>query len=142
VRKKIIKFRIHPYKSFIAPGISAIINFIVLYIFGEILWGIPMGDKILNTFIIFFLGIFIFLFIFAFIDGFLGGYDENTIMELERASLLVTTRFLKFFPKTLFRMARLGHKISPFRSKFKITMYEEAMKEAYDLTLEKRILEI
>jgi len=142
VRKKIIKFRIHPFKSFITPGISAIINFILLYIFGEIIWGIPMGDKILNTFIIFFLGIFIFLFFYAFIDGFLGGYDENTIKELERASLLITTKFLKFFPKTLFRMARLGHKISPFRSKFKIEMYEEAMKEAYDLTLEKRILEI
>ena len=142
VRKKITKYRIHPFKSFFTPALSAILNFLVLYIFGEILWGVDMGDKILNTLIIFIIGIFIFMYFYAFIDGFLGGYDENTIKELERAALLVTTPFLRIFPKFLYRVANLGYKISPFRNKFKIEMYEEAMKEAYDLTLEKRVLEI
>ena len=142
VRKKIIKYKIYPFKTFITPAISAIINFVVLYILGEILWSIPMGDKILNTAIIFLLGIFVFIFFYAFIDGFLGGYDSNTLQEFQRAAMMVTTPVLGFFPKTLGKVAKLGSKISPFRNKFKIDIYEEAMKEAYDLTLEKKVLKI
>jgi len=142
VRKKIIKYKIYPFKTFITPAISAIINFIVLYILGEIIWSIPMGDKILNTAIIFLLGIFIFIFFYAFIDGFLGGYDPNTLQEFQRAAMMVTTPVLGFFPKTLGKVAKLGSKISPFYNKFKIDIYEEAMKEAYDLTLEKKVLKI
>ncbi|MFX1568076.1 MAG: oligosaccharide flippase family protein [Promethearchaeota archaeon] len=142
VRKKIIKFKIYPYKSFITPAISAIINFIVLYIVGELIWSIPLGDKILNTAILFILGVFVFIFFYAFLDGFLGGYDDNTLKEFQRAASMVTTRGIKALPRTLSRIAKFGSKISPFHNKFKIDIYEEAMKEAYDLTLEKRILKI
>jgi len=142
VRKKIIKYKIYPFKTFITPAISAIINFIVLYIVGEIIWAIPLGDKILNTAILFLLGIFVFIFFYAFLDGFLGGYDDNTLQEFQRATLLVTAPVIRFFPKTLSKVAKLGSKISPFHNKFRIDIYEEAMKEAYDLTLEKKILEI
>ncbi len=142
VRKKIIKFKIYPFKTFVAPLISAMINFIVLYYLGELIWMIPLGDKIINTAIIFLLGIFVFIFFYAFLDGFLGGYDDNTLQEFQRATLLVTSRGIKAFPKTMNKLAKLGSKISPFHNKFKIDIYEEAMKEAYDLTLEKRILKI
>jgi hypothetical protein len=142
VRKKIVKYRIHAYKSFLTPAISAIINFIVLYIFGEIVWAIPLGDKILNTMILFLVGIFIFIYFYAFLDGFFGGYDDNTIKELERAADMVQTRFIRIFPRGLKKVARFGAKISPFHNKFKISMYEDAMKEAYDLTLEKKVLKI
>jgi len=142
VRKKIIKFKFYPFKTFIAPVISAMINFIVLYYFSELIWMIPLGDKIINTAIIFLLGIFVFIFFYAFLDGFLGGYDDNTLQEFQRATSLVTSRGIKAFPKTMNKLAKLGSKISPFHNKFKIDIYEEAMKEAYDLTLEKRILKI
>jgi len=142
VRKKIIKFKIYPFKTFITPAISAILNYLVLFYVGELIWLIPLGDKIINTAIIFLLGIFVFMFFYAFLDGFLGGYDNNTLEELQRATSLVTTRGIKAFPKALSRVAKLGSKISPFHNKFKIDIYEEAMKEAYDLTLEKRILKI
>ncbi|MFX1497430.1 MAG: oligosaccharide flippase family protein, partial [Promethearchaeota archaeon] len=142
VRKKIIKYKLYPFKTFVTPALSAVINFVLLYFVGEIIWNIPLGDKILNTAIIFILGIFVFIFFYAFLDGFLGGYDDNTIQELQRAALIVTTPVVRFFPKTLSKVARLGSKISPFHNKFKIDIYEEAMKEAYDLTLEKKILHI
>ena len=142
VRKKIIKYRLHIFKSFITPAISAIINFIVLYIFGEIIWGLPLGDKILNTAIIFLIGIFAFIYFYAFLDAFFGGYDDNTLKEFERASDLVQTRVIRIFPKGLKKVTKLGARLSPFHNKFKIAMYEEAMKEAYDLTLEKRVLRI
>ncbi|MFW9900212.1 MAG: oligosaccharide flippase family protein [Candidatus Thorarchaeota archaeon] len=142
VRKKIIKFKFYPYKTFITPAISAIINYLVLFVVGELIWSIPLGDKIINTAIIFVLGIFVFIFFYAFLDGFLGGYDENTIQEFQRAAAMVSTRGLRALPKTLSRIAKFGSKISPIHNKFKIDIYEEAMKEAYDLTLEKRILKI
>ncbi|MFX0179938.1 MAG: hypothetical protein ACFE78_07090, partial [Candidatus Hodarchaeota archaeon] len=59
-----------------------------------------------------------------------------------RAALMVTAPVLGFFPKALSKVAKFGSKISPFHNKFKIDIYEEAMKEAYDLTLEKKILQI
>ncbi|MFX0038106.1 MAG: oligosaccharide flippase family protein [Promethearchaeota archaeon] len=142
VRKKIIKFKIYPFKTFIAPVLSAMINFIVLYYLGELIWMIDLGDRIINTAIIFLLGIFVFIFFYAFLDGFLGGYDDNTLEEFQRATSLVTTRGIKAFPKTMNKVAKFGCKISPFHNKFKVDIYEEAMKEAYDLTLEKRILKI
>ncbi|MFW9827902.1 MAG: oligosaccharide flippase family protein [Candidatus Thorarchaeota archaeon] len=142
VRKKIVKFKTYPFKSFIAPAISAILNYIALFFVGELIWAIPLGDKIINTAILFLLGIFVFMFFYAFLDGFLGGYDDNTLEEFKRATLMVTTRGIRIFPKTIRKVAKLGSKISPFHNKFKIDIYEEAMKEAYDLTLEKRILKI
>ncbi|MFW9969122.1 MAG: oligosaccharide flippase family protein [Candidatus Odinarchaeota archaeon] len=142
VRKKIIKFKIYPFKTFISPLISAIINYFVLSYLSALIWDIPLGDKIINTAIIFILGIFVFIFFYAFLDGFFGGYDDNTLEEFQRATSLVTTRGIKAFPKTMNRVAKLGSKISPFHNKFRIDIYEEAMKEAYDLTLEKRILKI
>jgi O-antigen/teichoic acid export membrane protein len=142
VRKKIIKFKLYPFKTFITPVLSAIINFIVLYYLGELIWTLPLGDLIINTAILFLLGIFVFIFFYAFLDGFLGGYDENTLEEFKRATSMVTTRGIRALPKTMYKLAKFGSKISPFHNKYKIDIYEEAMKEAYDLTLEKRILKI
>jgi hypothetical protein len=142
VRKKIVKYKLHTFKSFVTPAIAAIINFIVLYIFGEIIWNIPMGDKILNTAIIFIIGIFAFIYFYAFLDAFCGGFDPETLKEFERAADLVQTRFIRIFPKGLKKVAKVGSKLSPFHNKFKISMYEEAMKEAYDLTLEKKVIKI
>ncbi|UCC20791.1 MAG: oligosaccharide flippase family protein [Promethearchaeota archaeon] len=142
VRKKIIRFKVYPLKTFISPAISAVLNYIVLFYIGELIWSIPLGDPIINTAIIFILGIFVFMFFYAFLDGFFGGYDDNTLEELQRASSMVTTRGIRAFPKILGKVAKLGCKISPFHNKFKIDIYEEAMKEAYDLTLEKRKLTI
>ncbi len=141
IRYKISKYKIYPFKTFITPALAAIINYIVLFLVGELLWTIDLGDKILNTAIIFLIGIFLFMYFYAFIEGILGGYDDNTLQEFERAANLVEGP-IGALPKALYKMAKLGSKISPLHNKFKIDIYEQAMKEAYDLTLEKKILKI
>ncbi len=141
VRYKITDYKLYPFKTFVTPALAAIVNGIVLFFIGELIWAVPMGDKIVNTMIIFLVGIFVFIYFFSFIEGFFGGYDENTLKEFERATILVKGRIGKL-PKLLYKSARAGSKISPFYNKFKIDIYEVAMKEAYDLTLEKRQLVI
>ncbi|MHA1232437.1 MAG: lipopolysaccharide biosynthesis protein [Candidatus Helarchaeota archaeon] len=142
VYKKIVKYKVYPFKAFLTPALSAVVNYISLYFVSEFIWNIPMGDKIINTAILFMIGIFLFIFFYAFMDGLFGGYDDNTLEEFRRAANLVTTPFIRIFPRLMVKCAELGCKLSPFHNKFKIDIYEIAMKEAYDLTLEKRALKI
>jgi len=141
VKYKVTDYKIYPYKTFFTPIISAILNYVVLFFVGEALWVVDMGDKILNTALIFIIGIFGFLYFYAFLDGLFGGYDKNTIQELEKATNMVTGR-LGIFAKLVYKAANAGTKLSPMHDKFKVDIYEQAMKEAYDLTLEKKILKI
>ena len=141
IRYKITEYKIYPFKTFITPAIAAIINYIVLFLVGEFFWSIDLGDKILNTAIIFLIGIFLFMYFFAFVEGLLGGYDDNTLKEFERAANLVGGP-IGVFPKALYKAAHLGAKLSPLHNKFKIGIYEQAMEEAYELTLEKKVLKI
>ncbi len=141
VKRKIIDYKVYSYKTFVTPAIASIINFIVIFFVGELLWMIPMGDKIVNTALLFVLGTFIFLYFYAFVDGFLGGYDSNTLKELEKSANMIGGSLGKL-PKVLYKSASFGAKLSPFHNKFKIDIYEEAMEEAYNLTLEKKILKI
>jgi len=141
VRYKITDYKIHPFTTFVTPILAAVINYGVLYFFGELIWMIDMGDKLINTALLFIIGIFLFMYLYAFLDGLLGGYDKNTLKEFEKAASMVEGR-LGALPKTLYKVAKAGAKYSPFHNKFKIDIYEEAMKEAYDLTLEKKILKI
>ncbi|MCK4282028.1 MAG: oligosaccharide flippase family protein [Candidatus Lokiarchaeota archaeon] len=141
VRYKITTYKVYPFKTFLVPALAAIVNFLVLSIVGDLIWMIPLGDLIINTAILFIIGIFGFIFFYAFLDGLFGGYDDNTINELERAANLVEGA-IGVFPKALYKMAKLGTKISPFHNKFKIDIYEKAMQEALELTLEKKVLKI
>ena len=142
VRKKITTFNVYAYKTFLTPAIAATINAVVLFIVGEVIWAVPMGDKIINTALIFILGMLVFIFFFGFLDGLLGGYDDNTLKEFEKASQMVKTPFIRFFPHVLYKVAKLGCRISPLHNKFKVDIYEEGMEEARELTMEKKILTI
>ncbi|MHA1723883.1 MAG: lipopolysaccharide biosynthesis protein [Promethearchaeota archaeon] len=141
VKYKITEYKLYIYKTFITPILAAICNYIVLYFIGELLWGVNMGDKIINTSIIFITGIFLFLYFYAFVDGLFGGYDHNTIQELEKATKMVKGK-LGILSKLIYKAANAGAKISPLHDKFKIDIYETAMQEAYELTLEKKVLKI
>ena len=141
IRYKITNYRIHPFTTFVTPILAALINYIVLFFFGELIWMIDLGDKLINTALLFIIGIFLFMYFYAFLDGLLGGYDDNTLKEFEKAASMVEGR-IGSLPKTLYKAAKAGAKYSPFHNRFKIDIYEEAMKEAYELTLEKKILKI
>jgi len=138
---KITTYKIYPLKTLIAPILAAIVNFLVLSFIGDLIWAIDLGDLILNTAILFLIGMFLFMFFFSFLDGLFGGYDDNTIKEFERAANLVEGP-IGVLPKALYKAAKIGCKISPLHNKFKIDIYEKAMEEAYELTLEKKVLKI
>ncbi|TXT53427.1 MAG: conserved membrane protein of unknown function [Promethearchaeota archaeon] len=142
VRKKISNFKIYPYKTFVAPMLSALINGVLLYFLGSFIFSIDMGDKIINTAIIFLLGVFLFMYLYSFLDGLFGGYDDNTLKEFERASNMVKAKGLRGMSRALYKMAAFGAKMSPLHNKFKVDIYNKGMQEAFELTLEKEILEI
>jgi O-antigen/teichoic acid export membrane protein len=140
VKKKISDYKLFPWTSFIAPGIAALITFIFLRFASLFVWEIPLGDKIINVLLIFVVGIFGFIYFFAFLVGFFGGFDENTLKEFKRASAMIGG--IGVFTKILYKVTYIGCKISPLHNRFKITIFETAMNEAYTLTLEKESLKI
>ncbi|MBD3194255.1 MAG: oligosaccharide flippase family protein [Candidatus Lokiarchaeota archaeon] len=142
VKYKVSDFKLYPFKTFITPFIAALINFFLLGFFGNFVFNLDLGDKIINTALVFLLGIFIFIFLYAFIEGLLGGYDDNTLEEFEKASQMVTIPLIGNFARGIYKSARLGARISPLHNKFPVDIYEDGMKEAFELTLEKRRLEI
>ena len=75
------------------------------------------------------------LYIFAFIASWFGAFDDNTLEEFKKATEMAGG--FKFMAKPLFKMTEWGAKISPFHNKFKISIFDEAVKEAHQLTEEK-----
>lgn len=142
VKRIISDYKLYPFKTFITPIVSAFINFIVLYFLGNLVFNIDLGDKLINTALIFIVGVFLFVFFYAFLDGLLGGYDDNTLKEFEKASEMVTLPLIKQFARGIYKSAEIGAKISPLHNKFSIGVYDEGMEEAFELTLEKQKLEI
>lgn len=142
VRYRISDFKLYPFKTFITPFIAAVINFLVLGFFGNLVFSIDLGDKIINTALIFLVGVFIFIFFYAFVEGLLGGYDDNTLEEFEKASQMVKVPLIGNFARGIYKSAKLGAKISPLHNKYPIDIYEKGMEEAFELTLEKRRLKL
>ncbi|TFF90480.1 MAG: lipopolysaccharide biosynthesis protein [Promethearchaeota archaeon] len=142
VKYKVSDFKLYPFKTFITPLIAAMINFFVLSFLGNLVFSLPLGDKIINTALIFLVGVFLFIFFYAFVEGFLGGYDDNTLEEFEKASTMVKIPLIKQFARGIYKSAELGTKISPLHNKFSIDIYEKGMEEAFELTLEKKRLQI
>jgi len=140
IKKKISDYKLYPWTSFIAPGISAIITYACLRFVSLLVWEIPLGDKIINVLILFILGIFVFIYFFAFLTGFFGGFDNNTLKEFERATAMIGG--IGKLTKILYRVTSIGCNISPLHNRFKVKIFETAMNEAYTLTLEKEILKI
>ena len=142
VKYIISDYKLYPFKTFITPIVSAFINFIVLYFLGNLVFNINLGDKLINTALIFIVGVFLFVFFYAFLDGLLGGYDDNTLKEFEKASQMVTLPIIRNFAKGIYKSAEIGARISPLHNKFSIDIYKKGMEEAFELTLEKQKLEI
>jgi O-antigen/teichoic acid export membrane protein len=142
VRYKVSEFKLYPFKTFITPFIAAVINFFILGFFGNLVFGLDLGDKIINTALIFLVGVFIFIFFYAFIEGLLGGYDDNTLEEFEKASQMVKIPLIGGFARGIYKSAKLGARISPLHNKFPIDVYEKGMEEAFELTLEKKRLKL
>ncbi|MHA1729503.1 MAG: lipopolysaccharide biosynthesis protein [Promethearchaeota archaeon] len=137
LRKKIHTWNWNIWPSYIAPLISAGIVFVIFRIFDFLIVSVfGLGQGIISALLLLILALFAGEFIHSFFYGFFGGYDDNTLKELDVASDMVTgvNKLARFY----YKCAATGARISPLHNKFPIKIYEEAMKEADEITAIKR----
>ncbi len=140
IRKYILKFKIYWWKMFIAHFISALITMGGLFgirILIEVYWGINALSGIISL-VIAVIGFFP---IYSFLTGWLGAWDENTMREFDRASNMVGVQ-VRFLARALYKTAEYGskHSLMGLHDKYTIDIYEEALKEAKDLTAQKKMI--
>ncbi len=139
VRRYIAAPKFYVWQSYIGPAIAALVNFFILEFIAQMIW-VP-GDMISSA-LIFFIAVVPSLYVFAFISGITGTWDKNTLSEFDRASKMVTMRGVGWLARRFYGAAALGARISPLHDRFPIDIYDEAMKEAKELTREKKQLVI
>ena len=121
--------KFYTWQSLVAPLFAAAAHFGVLTLLNNFLW---KGDQITSV-LIFFLGILPSFPLYIFFYGFFGGWDKSTLDELrESIALTGNVRWLArwgYYEPTL-----LGARLSPLNGRFPISIYDQAMKEAKELT--------
>jgi O-antigen/teichoic acid export membrane protein len=131
IRMKIHKWDWNPWPTFVAPAIAGLCNFGILWFISNML-----GQTIIDALLLFGLAMFGMVFLNSFFMGLFGGYDKNTLAELDKATMMVTG--VKGLARAYFHMAAAGARISPLHNRFPMKHYEEALKEARELTEIKR----
>ncbi|MFX0103536.1 MAG: hypothetical protein ACFFCS_28500, partial [Candidatus Hodarchaeota archaeon] len=136
IRKKICSFKPYWVHTFLASGISA---FIVYLMLEGIKMLIPWHNFVLGA-LLFMFGFILGLIPFGFLSGFLGGFDDNTIKEFKAGIEMVRLTRIAFNP--LRKAVELGHRLSPWRNKFAVTIFDAAREEAMSLTTKKVKMDI
>ncbi len=136
-RRKIVKFDWCLGHTVFAPVMSAIIIFLFANFLVGAIWS---EDNLGSTILLLVSAIFGCLSLYMFFMGFFGGFDDNTLYEFKRG--LKVLRAVKWFFFAFYKLAEFGHRISPFKNKFRVKVYEEARAEAIALTEEKKKLVI
>lgn len=136
------KFKLYVLKSFIAPISAAILNYLVMRFLSDLIFSLSLGDKVINTGILYLVAMFVSITLFSFLDGFFGGFDENTLKEFKKAVLMQRIKFIKTLAIALYKCAEFGTKLSPLQKVSPISIYNEAAIEAFELTLEKKTLNV
>jgi hypothetical protein len=138
IRRTISAPKLYLWQSYAGPSIAAIVNFIALELLAILFW----QGEIVTSAILFFIGVLPSLYLYSFISGLTGTWDTRTVEEFKRASDMVTMRGVGWLARRFYGSIALGAKISPIHDKFPIDIYDEAMKEAEELTREKKQLVI
>jgi O-antigen/teichoic acid export membrane protein len=140
IRREISAPKLYKWQSYVGPGIAAIINYVILEILAQMIWG-GVND-IVSSAILFFIGVFPSLYLFSFFSGLTGTWDERTLLEFKRASEMVRIRGIGWLARRFYGSIALGARLSPLHDKYPIDIYDEAMAEAEALTKEKKALKI
>jgi hypothetical protein len=138
IRRNISAPKLYLWQSYAGPGLAAIVNFIVLEILAILIW----QGEIVTSAILFFIGVLPSLYLYSFISGLTGTWDTRTVTEFKRASDMVTMRGVGWLARRFYGSIAFGARISPLHNRFPIDIYDEAMKEAEELTREKKQLVI
>lgn len=130
IRKKICRFKFQWVHMFFASGASAGILFAILWFISRLF---PAGDPLWST-VVLFGGFAGGLVAHNFLTGIFGGWDKNTLAEFKDG--LSLSKLTKVF--NVFHWAAVaGHRLSPFKDRFAVAVYPEAVREAAALTAEK-----
>lgn len=134
VRTKIHKWDWNVWQAYLAPLISAAVNYLLLrgvvFLVVDVMFG---GEyNIINAVILFVIGMFGMEYVYAFFDGLFGGFCDNTLDELDVATNMVTG--VKGLVRAYYKMVAFGARLSPLHNKFKIKVYDAAFQEAQELT--------
>lgn len=138
IRRTISAPKLYLWQSYAGPAIAAIANFLVLEMLAVFIW----QGEIVTSAILFFIGVLPSLYLYSFISGLTGTWDTRTVTEFKRASDMVTMRGIGWLARRFYGSIALGSRISPIHDRFPIDIYDEAMKEAEELTREKKQLVI
>jgi len=136
------KMKVNPkrywWKVWIAPLLAAGLSFVS---FLGIIAVIDQGTMF-TTILLFILGFFISQPLYYVFLGFFGAFDQNSLREFDKSTKMVT-KGVRFMVRILYWSVYLGAVIlkSPLHKKYPIDVYEDAMQEAKDLTMQKRVLE-
>ncbi|MEX2683490.1 MAG: lipopolysaccharide biosynthesis protein [Candidatus Sigynarchaeota archaeon] len=121
----------------ISPAISSLlVYFLFEYAIAPAVW---QGDLV-STALLFLIALFGGLYLYAFIAGILGHWDKNTIAELDKATRMV--KVVGILARTLYHASRAGYKLCPFKDKHPVDVFTDAMREAHELEIEKKVLKI
>ncbi|NHJ12779.1 MAG: hypothetical protein EAX95_03845 [Candidatus Thorarchaeota archaeon] len=138
IRMKISAPKPYVWQSYIGPLLAGIANFLMLEFIAIMIWD---GD-IITSAVLFFIGVLPSLYVYSFISGLTGTWDTRTVTEFKRASDMVKMRGIGWLARRFYGSIALGSRISPLHDRFPIDIYDEAMKEAEELTREKKQLVI
>ncbi|MHA1371142.1 MAG: hypothetical protein ACTSWN_13065 [Promethearchaeota archaeon] len=137
IKKKITNFKPYFWVVWISPALSAACVYLLMeFVIAPLIWS---GDLI-TTAILFLIAIFGGFYLYSFISGVLGHWDDNTLYELDKATKMV--KIVGFLARSMFKSIRAGTKISVLHGKYPIDIYNDAIREAHELEIEKRILKI
>ncbi len=136
IRKHIVRFDWSYVHNFIAPGAAAV----VLYFFNWMLKSLIWQNDVLSSIVLFLTAVFSGLFLYLFLLGFFGGWDDNTLRQFERGLRVI--KMVKRFFITFYKVSEYGHRCCPWKNRFPVKVYDEAMAEARALTAEKKKLVI
>ncbi|MHA2432817.1 MAG: lipopolysaccharide biosynthesis protein [Candidatus Thorarchaeota archaeon] len=138
IRRTISAPKAYVWQSYVGPVLAAVVNFLVLEVLSLIIWD---GD-IATSAILFFIAVLPSLYLYSFVSGLTGTWDARTISEFRRASAMVDMRGIGWLARRFYGSIALGARVSPLHDRFPIDIYDEAMKEAEELTREKKQLVI
>jgi O-antigen/teichoic acid export membrane protein len=123
--------RFYSWSSLAAPILAGAVHYLLLRWLTGLVW---QADQ-LSSVLIFFIGIVPSFPVYAFLYGLFGGWDDGTLAELREA--IPFSGFMHPVTRVFYWASALGCRVSPLHGRFPVTLREQALREAAQLTNEK-----
>ena len=124
--------RFYSWQTLASSILAGISHYFFLAWITSLIW---QGDQV-SSVVVFLIGILPSFPIYMFLYGFFGGWDKDTLEELKRSiSLTGGVKMIAYWG--MYMPTLFGTKISPIHGRFPITIRDQAIAEASQLTREK-----